>query len=225
MWFKKKKHYLSILLSWILILIAVCLLSLGLINILRENLPVVVGYLIFTYFLVLYYWNYLKKISKYFLFLLFFIFVILQIKTTSIKNTYLFTPFEIDQQIQRMNYYPPKLAKLGYILEYKKEIIYTEILFKNLSETLDFNTYFPDFFSFYLLPFFFIGLYLFFREKLSGKKRKKKNMVIKYLTFTILTLSFIGIHGKYGPFLIFPYIVLCLLIGFRFLFNKFKYEK
>ena len=90
-------------------------------NILYENLTVALVVLLNSIFVTIYFLDY-KKIFAKLIIISFGLLLILQVRTTNIRNTYSFTPSEIDMQITRMNYYPPRLAKIGYILEYKKEI-------------------------------------------------------------------------------------------------------
>jgi len=137
-----------------------------------------------------------------------FLFVVLsfvQIKTVNIRETYKFTPSEIDLQIQRMNSYPPRLAKLGYILEYKKEAQLVGKLQKNFFDSLDINLYFLNYFSFLTFPFFIYGIYLFFQNR-----NKLQKLLLAYC---LLLLTFLGIHGQLGPFIIFPFIGLFIFIG------------
>ncbi len=175
-----------------------------------------------TAILLSFFYNKKERSIKYYLFT-FLLLVIFQTTTTNIKNTYTFTPSQIDQQIQRMNYYPPNQARLGYIMEHKKEIQYANIFIGNFTDTIDFNTYFPDYFSFAALPFFFVGLYLFVNENLEKERRVKMLLTDYCLMFTVVFLSLMGVHGKYGPFLIFPFIVLFIYIGIqRVCFLLFK---
>jgi hypothetical protein len=138
-----------------------------------------------------------------------------QIKTVNFRETYKFTPSEIDLQIQRMNSYPPKLAKLGYILEYKKEVQLLGKLQKNFFDSLDINLYFPNYFSFLTFPFFLYGIYLFFQKR----NRLQKTL----LAYCLLLLTFLGIHGQLGPFIIFPFLLLLILIGILRIIKLDKY--
>lgn len=154
-----------------------------------------------------------KKISVRLLFLLYAILLFFQFKTTNIKNVYLFTPAEVDLQISRMNYYPPAQAKLGYILEHKKEVKVIEKYIENFIVVLDFNQYLPNYFSFLALPLFFIGLYWFVKSNLVRNSNGGLKVINGLLLFTIIILSLFGVNGKYGPFLFFPFIVLFIYIG------------
>lgn len=65
------------------------------------------------------------------------IFLIYQIFTVDFQFDDAFTPLEIDQQITRMNYYPPKAARLGYILEHKREVQTVRKIENDLFNILD----------------------------------------------------------------------------------------
>jgi hypothetical protein len=127
------------------------------------------------------------------------------VTTTNIKNAYSYTPSEIDRQITRMHYYPKKLTRLGYWLEYKKETLLFYKFRENLIDTLDIKQYFPNYYSYILFPFMVYGLYKFIL--------KKDGLLFFLSAFSFLLLATIGVHGKYGPFLIFPYLNLWSCIG------------
>lgn len=146
--------------------------------------------------------------------LLFAILTFFQFKTTNFRNEYKLLPAEIDLQIQRMNQYPPSLARLGYILEFKKETQMINKLQNNFFNILDLNLYFGNYFSYFLIPFFFTGLFYFF------KSSKKFLQII--LVVTVVVLSFLGKNGRYGPFLIFPFFILFIIVGF---FRSIKFLK
>lgn len=99
----------------------------------------------------------------------------------------------------------------------KREVKVFDKIINNFIESVDFKTYFPDYFSFVFLPFFFIGLFSFVKDKLNVKD---DTMQISYAFLSsILILSLLGVHGKYGPFTFFPFIVLFINIGFIKIFN------
>jgi hypothetical protein len=142
--------------------------------------------------------------------------VFFQIKTTNIKEAYSFTPAEIDQQIQRMNLYPPSLARLGYVLEAKREVQLLNKVVENFFFVVDFGEYFPNRLPYILSPFFLLGLYVF-----AKGRKKRKTAFISFLA-TIVTLTILGPHGKYGPVLIMPYLILFIILGF---IRTFGYKK
>lgn len=43
--------------------------------------------------------------------------VAFQLLTTNVREVYQFNAFQLDQQVRRMNTYPPSLARFAYILE------------------------------------------------------------------------------------------------------------
>jgi len=143
------------------------------------------------------------KITLLFVFL---IIVIFQIKTTNIKTAYQFTPFQIDQQIQRMNLYPPRLAKFGYLMEVKKQIQIIRTIIYNFFNVVSFTEYFPKRVPYVLSPFIFVGLYYFI------KKRKKWNYIFWSFIASILVLTVVGPYAKYGPFLMYPFFIFFIYI-------------
>lgn len=156
---------------------------------------------------------------------LFIIFFVIQLMSANIKNEYSFTPAQLDQQIQRMNYYQPGLARLGYILERKKEVRILDKLSENLVEVLDFNTYFPAYMPFVLFPFFLSGVYKFFEKNFINDDSDRTLLIVVF--FSILIQSFFGVKGKLGPILLLPFIYLSTGDGFVnfVLYIKNKYEK
>ncbi len=187
----------------------------------HENVIIALVFLINTLLLTAYFFKPGRQKGK----LLLFVFVSLllfQFRTVNIKNTYSFTPSEIDMQIQRMNYYPPSQSRLGYIMEYKREIKIVEKYIENFIEIVDFNSYYPDYFSFLSLPMFFIGLYIFITNNFLRKGERKGNILLYCLTSTVFVLGFLGVHGEYGPFLVFPFIILFICIGSCWLLDKTK---
>lgn len=146
-------------------------------------------------------WNKFVPIS------IFVFFLIVQVKTVNLKNTYSFTPSEIDQQIQRMNYYPPKLARLGYILEKKREVRLIEKYVENFIEVVDFNTYFPNYFPLITLPLFLFGIYKYFSRKFTD------TTYALILSFSVFMQSFFGTRGKIGPILVLSFIAFFVLYG------------
>jgi len=172
------------------------------------------GLLVLTdLFLVLSFYK-LKKVFKFFFGLLFIVLLTAQIKTTQFWNEYKLLPVELDRQIQRMNQFPPSLAKLGYILEAKSEIQILNKLQNNFFSVFDLNFYFPNYFPFITSPLLFYGLFIFLR--------KKNKTLILFFVSSVLFLIILGVHGKYGPFLIFPFFVLFIIISLGNLLNRLR---
>lgn len=155
-----------------------------------------------------------KNTFKIFFVLFFILLALFQIKTTNYKYEYILTPAEIDLQIQRMNQYPPKLAKLGYLLEFKRETMLLNKWQNNLFSIFDFNLYFGNYFPYLLIPLCFYGVFVFIK---NGHK-----FLLHLLILSLIILSFTGKNGKYGPFLIFPFILLFIFIGFLKLVRLIK---
>jgi len=164
--------------------------------------------------LLIYYLAAKKKnsISRYALTISFLILLIIQIQSVNIKNTYSFTPSEIDKHSQRMNYYPPRLARLGYILESKKEIRLAEKFIENFIEVTDVNTYFPTYFSRFAIPFFLVGFYSYFK-KATKKLDRNSKMFISLFIFSTLIQSFVGTRGQAGPIITLSFIAFFVLFG------------
>jgi hypothetical protein len=142
--------------------------------------------------------------------------VLFQIKTTNIKTAYSFTPYEIDLQIRRMNMYPPCLARLGYIMEKRRELQILEKLQSNFFTATDFKEYFPNRLPYIFFPFLFIGLYFFVKD------RKRWNNLFYAFFLSIILLTLLGPNAKYGPVLIMPFFVFFIFLGFREIIFKLK---
>ena len=147
-----------------------------------------------------------RTFVKIILLLAFFIIIFFQIRTTNIKTAYQFNPFQIDQQIGRMNSYPPHLAKLGYLMEVKKETQIIKIVISNFFNVISFNEYFPRRIPSIFSPFIFIGLYYFIKE------REKWSYLFWSFFSSILVLTIVGPYAKYGPFLMYPFFIFFILI-------------
>src|SRR3989344_9052947 len=80
-----------------------------------ENIILAVLFLITSFLLIVTYYSKDRRLNII-LILFFAILTFNYLKSVNVKEEYTFTPSELDQQIQRMNMYPPKLARLGYIL-------------------------------------------------------------------------------------------------------------
>ncbi len=154
-----------------------------------------------------------QKLEKKVFFVVYIFLVVFQVLTTNIRQAYSYTPHQIDLQIQRMNRYPPPLARLGYILEANKEIQAIDALIGNFFFAVDFRQYFPNRLPYILSPFFFVGLYLFI------KNRKKREILFYGLLTSIVILTLIGPHAKYGPILMMPYLVYFIILGILKVFN------
>jgi hypothetical protein len=156
-----------------------------------------------------------KQFASYLLVFVFVYLSYLQLNTVNIANVYSFSNAERDLQITRMNEYPSQFAKLGYIWETKKETLIFRVIEDNFFYVVDFNTYFGNYIFLLGLPLFLIGLYAYVSmSKIS----------INIILFTsIVLLSIIGINGKYGPFIIFPSIIMFIYIGTNSLVDYISY--
>ncbi len=156
----------------------------------------------------------MKPLTKWVLTFSYILLLIFQIKTTNIRGAYTPTPAETDNQIQRMNYYPPSLARIGYVLETNKKTQFVRSLERNLFTVIDFNSYIPKLLPYLLSPLFFMGLYYFI------KCRKKYALMFYGFILTIILMTFIGSKGKYGPVLMVPFIYFITTLPIIKLFKK-----
>ena len=140
--------------------------------------------------------------------------LVLQIKTTNIPQAYEFSAKEIDQQQYRLNSYPPSLARLGHILEAKREAQLVRKLEQNFFTVIDPREYFPSRMPFIASPFVLIGLFIFINE------RKKREAMFYSFVFSLVFLTFIGPHAKNGPVLIYPYFLLFIVLAFQRIFKQ-----
>lgn len=108
-----------------------------------------------------------------------------------------------------MNVYPPTLARLGYILEAKREVQLLRKLESNFFTVIDFKEYFPSRLPFISSPFLFIGLYFFVKEREKWKKYFYAFLV------SIVILTVLGPHAKYGPILLYPFFGFFIFLGLK----------
>lgn len=155
-----------------------------------------------------------KKIVKRIFIVAFLVLSVFQISTTNIKQAYTLTPAQKDQQIQRMNMYPPGQGKLGYLLETKKEVQIANKLIENFFYVIDFNEYFPNRIPYVASPLIFFGLYIFI------KNRKKIHYLYISFLLSILLLSLIGPYAKYGPVLMYFYFLIFVVFGISKIISK-----
>lgn len=141
----------------------------------------------------------------------YFLLTLFQIKTTNVNYSYGFTPYEIDQQIKRMNQY--SIARLGYTLEGKKEVQIIKKLENNFFTVIDFLEYFPNRIPYIFSPFIFVGLYFFIKERTNRK------LLFNTFLLTIVILTVLGPFAKYGPILIYPHLLLFVLISIQKIFR------
>lgn len=194
-------------------------------ELLFEN-SIIAGVLLINTIVVTLYYFQPSKFPTKFLILSYCLLVIFQFKTTNIDDTYTFTPSQVDMQITRMNHYPPSLAKLGYILENKREVKILEKVKENFIEVVDIKQYFPNYFSYLSLPLFLYGVFLFVKKSTSAKNKDRQKTLNILLIFSVFALSIVGVRGKYGPFLIFHFILFFIYHGLFDLLKKAKlYEQ
>ena len=140
---------------------------------------------------------------------------IFQIATTNLKTAYLPTPAEADLRIKRMNMYPPKLARLGYWLEEKRETQIAQKVMFNFFTAVDPKEYFPSKIPWLFSPFILMGLYFFVSEW-----RKRKIIFWEFVS-SILSLTVIGSYAKYGPVIVYLFFIVFFIVFLQKIF-KFK---
>lgn len=146
----------------------------------------------------------------------FLLFLIFQVRTTNIKTAYSLTPAEVDLQIQRMNMFPPSLARLGYLLETKKEMLVLGKLENNFFMAIDFREYFPSRLPYVFSPFVLAGLFFFIHD------RKRWQFEFYLFLVSICVLAIIGPHAKYGPVLLYPFFAFFLFLSLSKILKRFK---
>lgn len=201
--FRNQNHYYTLF-----ILVLIFYSNTWLRNLIIENPTFVILNLAVFILLIICFFN---KPKRYWFLILTILSVIiltwLQIKLTNINVEYEYTPAGKDLQLRRMNYYPGRLAHLGYILELKKETLLIYKIENNFFDSIDLTEYFPDYFSYLLVPLVLIGIYRFFSSNVSIEKL--------LFIVSVLTITLTGVHGKYGPTIIFPFINLFSFLGAR----------
>lgn len=164
-----------------------------------------------------------------FLFLFLGVLFLKQILTTNYESLTLLSNDEQRIQSTRLQFYnSSRYSRVLFNRLNLKEVTDGTIgtiitrLQRNLFEALDPNVYFfgghprervwaNDFekFPFILIVPFLIGLY----ETIN----QRKWIILLYFTLSLLLLSFIGHKNILGPFILFPIIVNCILIGIKHL--------
>jgi len=158
--------------------------------------------LFFTTLSLFFHLNFKTPVYKYIFLICFISLTYIQISSTNIQNTYSFNDHQKYINQNRLDQYPPSLARVGNIIENRLDSPIVYRLRQNLFDSFDFVNYFKNFF----LPIFFIpfliGLY-----KLLKNPNK---LVISTTLISIFILSIVGSHGSYGPIIIFPFITIII---------------
>lgn len=149
----------------------------------------------------------ISLMKKIVLTLAFISLTLFQVKTSNIKETYSFTPSQVDLSIKRMNMFPPNMARIGHILETKKIVLLFERVIDNFFFAIDFREYFPSRLPSIFLPFFGVGLYFLVKE------REQKKEIFLFFFLSLLLLTLLGPHAKYGPVILLPFLYYLTLLG------------
>ena len=123
----------------------------------------------------------------------------LQVWSTNVRAAYNLTPAEVDAAITRMNVYPRQAAKMGYLLEVKREGQIINRMIGNFFTAIDLNEYFPQRLPVLLFVPMMIGLYFVVWEK-------RFRLMLFALLVSIGVMAVIGPYGKYGPVLVLGFI-------------------
>jgi hypothetical protein len=159
-------------------------------------------FLLLTTLSLFFFFNFKTSTQKIIFLICFFVLVYIQVSSTDIANTYNFTDHQKYIYQNRLNQYPPSLARLGNILENRLDspIIYR--LRQNFFDSLDLVNYFKNLF----LPTLFIPFVIGFNKFL---KRPNK-FIATTAVISILLLTITGPNGSYGPLLMFPFITIII---------------
>lgn len=122
-----------------------------------------------------------------------------QVWSTNVGQAYSLTPAEVDAAITRMNVYPRQAAKMGYLLEVKREGQIVNRIIGNFFTAIDLNEYFGQRLPIVLFIPTMIGLYFVVWEK-------RWRMMLVMFVISIGVMAVIGPYGKYGPVLILGFI-------------------
>lgn len=139
-----------------------------------------------------------NKITKYVPILGYGILLLFQISTTRIATNFEFSGYQNFTHQQQLDSYSPSLFRIGNIIENKIASPQLYRFQQNLYNTLDFVSYFKNYYLSLLFIPFVIGLI-----KLINNSN---NLFIKLLFTSIVLLTFISPDGKYGPVLLLPFI-------------------
>lgn len=156
-----------------------------------------------------FYLNFKTSASKIIFLLCFFVLAYIQISSTNITNTYNFTDHQKYVHQNRLNQYPPSLARIGNIVENHLDSPVIYQIRQNFFNSLDFVNYFKNLFLPILFIPFLIGLYKFLKHP--------DNLTTATFTLSLLLLSIIGPHGSYGPIIMFPFVTIII--------SHYLYEK
>jgi len=149
-----------------------------------------------------FYINFKTPVHKYIFLICFIALTYVQISSTNIKNTYSFNDHQKYINQNRLDQYPPSLARIGNIIENHLDSPVIYRLRQNLFDCLDFVNYFKNFF----LPIFFIPFIIGLFKLLKHPNK----LVISTTIISIFILSIIGSHGSYGPIIMFPFITIII---------------
>lgn len=163
------------------------------------------------------------------------ILIFFQFQTTHVRSLTLLDNDQQRVQQERIRSYPLTyieiFSKVLWLkpeiwIEQNKLIIALSRIEENLFGNLDINQYFfagfprnnnSDFqkFPFITLPFFIIGLY-----KMLAKKYFRTLVIL--LLIPIIILSLIGNDNQFGPFILFPFLILAIFSAIKFLIAKLR---
>ncbi len=144
-------------------------------------------------------WTILQKpkLSKFYI-SAYLLLAMSQISSTRLYSVYQSSGYDKYLLETRLNSYPPRIHRLGNIVENYLDSSTINQVQKNLFDSLDFIDYFKNFYPTYLFIAFFIGL--------INAIKKPNPVFLNPLFGAILLLAIISPKGLSGPFILIPFI-------------------
>jgi hypothetical protein len=186
----------------------------------KSSAPIFVFLILYTIFLYLSLFI-TKPQIKLVLILLFTILSVLYIKSTIYTPLGSLNSTQQDIQLKRLTYYPLHTYRISHFLETSQVMLSIYQTKTNLINVFDPNYYFfasfprasqipgefSKFPSLYLIPFI-IGLLIYFHKY-------SKSPISLLMMLSILLVAVFGDHNHLGIFILFPYFIIFITIGFN----------
>ncbi|MBI2022859.1 hypothetical protein HYS97_03370 [Candidatus Daviesbacteria bacterium] len=137
----------------------------------------------------------------------------IQFKNVNLQHQYSLNDYQKQVIQRRVALYPKGFKKLGNIFESNKEINVLRKIKSNFFEIFELKFLFWGNFLILSLPFFIIGIYLFF------KKITKEETIFLFVILVIN--SILGIKNNFGLISLYPFFSSFIAIGVVGFFKKF----